>query len=395
MYDKRTVQLQVFFMSLLLLMGSLRPAHGRQIPDTLQFHGFASQGFILSSKNNFFGESEDGSLDFRELGLNASIRPLPDLQLSLQILSRRAGKKGNDDIRLDYALLDYSVISDESGNFGIRIGRIKNPIGLYNDTRDVAFTRPSIFLPQSIYFDRARNLALSADGINFYTDLRTDVGDLFYQFELVYPDVDDIQTKQTLLGKQPGKLDRKLSYVGRLIFEREGGKMRLGVTGVVLNIGFESKSAGMKDGRIRFQPFILSAQYNAEFWSLTSEYALRYFRYQDVGAIPDFGTTGESYYLQGTYRFATKLEALLRYDVLYQDKDDRSGKKFTRGPSHTRFAKDLTLGLKWSMTKAWMSRIEFHNVDGTAWLPSLDNPGPLSALKRRWTMWALLVSYRF
>ena len=29
----------------------------------------------------------------------------------------------------------------------------------------MAFTRPSIFLPQQIYFDQVRNLILSADGL--------------------------------------------------------------------------------------------------------------------------------------------------------------------------------------------------------------------------------------
>ena len=30
---------------------------------------------------------------------------------------------------------------------GIRLGRMKTPLGFYNDTLDVPFTRPSILLP--------------------------------------------------------------------------------------------------------------------------------------------------------------------------------------------------------------------------------------------------------
>jgi hypothetical protein len=47
----------------------------------------------------------------------------------------------------------------------MRVGRIKTAYGLYNTTRDVPFTRPSIVLPQSIYFERTRNLTVSADGV--------------------------------------------------------------------------------------------------------------------------------------------------------------------------------------------------------------------------------------
>jgi len=374
-------------------------------PEGLQFHGFASQAYIRSSANNFFGESENGSFDFRELGLNASLRPRPDLMLSAQLLSRHAGKKDRENLRLDYALLDYAPVSGESRTFGLRIGRIKTPLGLYNDTRDVAFTRPSILLPQSIYFDRTRNLALSADGINFYADLRTTSGDFFYQLELVYlEEVDDEQSVAALLPKSTqslGTLEKELSYVSRLIYERDGGRIRLGLSAVFLNIGFDTTDPSAQDGSIRFQPVILSAQYNAEFWTLTSEYAFRHFKYRDVGVIPglsNFSTTGESYYLQGSYRLAEKLEALLRYDVLYQDRDDRMGAAFSAQfgvPRHSRFAKDWTFGLRWDLSKAWMSRIEYHRVDGTAWLPRLDNPVPASELKRHWTMWAFLISYRF
>ena len=50
----------------------------------------------------------DVSPDFRELGINGSWRPLPDLQLSTQILSRRAGKADDGDVRIDYGFIDYS-----------------------------------------------------------------------------------------------------------------------------------------------------------------------------------------------------------------------------------------------------------------------------------------------
>ena len=195
----------------------------------------------------------------------------------------------------------------------------------------------------------------------------------------------------------PGELGRQLSYISRIIFEREGGKVRIGVSGVLLNIRYESPLFTPDQGSIRFRPLIFSAQYNAELWSLTSEYALRQFKYEDVGSIPDFNRTGESYYLQGTYRLLKKLELLLRYDVLYQDKKDRSGNDYATStglPNYSRFAKDWTVGLRWDFTRTLMSRLEYHYVDGTAWLPSLDNPPP-SAPKRYWNLFSVLISFKF
>lgn len=400
MFVRFSKPISILFALCVFFLGSIgTPLHAFTWPDTLQIHGFASQGFMLTSDNRFFGDSEDGSFDFTELGLNASIRPIPDLQLSAQVLSRRAGKGDDGDLRLDYGFLDYTLISNESGNLGFRLGRIKNPLGFYNDTRDVAFTRPSIFLPQSIYFDRTRNLALSSDALYIYGEFRNKYGDFFYMFGSGYPDVENKETELAFLGQQlqqGGRLNREISHLGRFILDPAGTNLRLAVSGAIVNIQFQPISSPITEGDIRFSPLIFSAQYNAELWSLTSEYALRFFKYRDVGPL-NLDFIGESYYLQGTYRISDHLEALLRYDVLYQDRDDRSGNKFAASsgaPDHSRFAKDWTAGLRWDMTSSWMSRIEYHYVDGTAWLQLLDNPVS-SETDRYWHLFALLISYRF
>ena len=140
-----------------------------------------------------FGHSEgDGSLDFIEAGINASWTPLPRLQLAVQGLFRRAGAGHESDFELDFGLMDYALLSTEDKQLGFRLGRIKNPLGLYNDTRDVAFTRPSILLPESIYLDISREAFVSADGAHVYGELRSRWGDFSLQFGGVLPRVDNL-----------------------------------------------------------------------------------------------------------------------------------------------------------------------------------------------------------
>jgi len=108
-------------------------AEAQKLPQNLQIHGFASQSWLKSSgNNNVFGKSasDSGSFDFRELGLNASMRPLTNLQFSAQMLSRTAGEGSPGNIRLDYGFIDYTFLSDESKQLGIRLGRMKNPLGI-------------------------------------------------------------------------------------------------------------------------------------------------------------------------------------------------------------------------------------------------------------------------
>lgn len=370
-----------------------------------QVHGFVSQGYVLTNDNNFFGNSTgNGSFEFTELGANAFWRLTPSVHAAAQLLSRRAGESSNGHIHLDYGVVDYRPLSNESHDFGLRLGRFKNPLGFYNDTRDVAFTRPSIILPQSIYFDRTRDLALSSDGIQFYANRRNAHGEWELQAGIGRPDVDDADTELSVLGAdRPGELRDEISYISRLMYERDGGRLRFGLTGAQVNIDY---APGVGDpsgpGSIRFTPVILSAQYNSENWSLTGEYAQRELEFDDSiiyvpASLKHF--TGESYYLQGSYRLDPQWEAMVRYDVTYLNKDDRDGEDMaalTGGarPDYSQFAKDWTIGLRWDPHRSWMVRAEHHWVDGTAWLPLQDNPVP-SNTERRWRLFTLLVSFRF
>jgi len=371
------------------------------LPPSVQIHGFLSQGAIWTSENNFFGDSEDDiSLNFRELGLNASWRPFPSLQFSSQVLSREAGNGDDGDLRIDYGFVDYAFIADMQNLWGLRAGRVLNPYGLYNDTRDVAFLRPSILLPESIYFDTTRTLSLSGDGLQLYGERRNDWGDLFFQFSAIQPRVDDPETEQELFaGDAPGDLQPDPSFLSRLIYEYDGGRVRLAASALSINVDYKPGEMDFfQEGRFRFNALYFSAQYNALNWSLTGEYALRNFRFRKFGpALPDNTSTGESFYIQGTYRFTPTLEGLIRYDVLYADRDDRDGSDFAAAtglPAHRRFARDFTLGLRWDVTRSLMLRAEYHNINGTGWLPFVDNPDILGT-EQHWKLFSVLASYRF
>ncbi|EXJ15917.1 OprO/OprP family phosphate-selective porin [Imhoffiella purpurea] len=371
-------------------------------PEQLQLHGFATQGYILTTGNSFFGDTiTGGDFDFRELGLNASWRFKPGLQISAQAVSRLAGETDDGDLRLDFGFIDYRFMESREMLVGARAGRILNPLGFYIDTRDVAFARPSILLPQSIYFDVNRNLALSLDGAQLYGERHLETGNLSLQLQYGWPRVEDPDFERSVFfGAAQGRLDPRPTWLARLIYETPDARLRFGISGGQVNTGYDRAGRGdpFDSGRFRFEPLILSAQYNARLWDLTAEYARRSVSLRDFGAtFPDDGFTGESYYLQGTYRFAPDWEALLRYDALYWDKEDRNGTAFaaeTGLPAYRRFAKDLTLGLRWDVTPAFMLRTEFHYIDGTGWLSDLENPIS-SETERYWTLFSVIGSYRF
>ncbi|MGR9086131.1 MAG: hypothetical protein ACU841_03545 [Gammaproteobacteria bacterium] len=379
------------------------------LPDSVQIHGFLSQGFIHTSDNNFFGKSDDSiSHDFRELGLNGSWKILTDLQVAMQVVWRDAGDTDNGGFRIDYGLANYNLYSSESSLLSIRAGRVPTPLGFYNDTRDVAATRPTILLPQSIYFDINRNLALSADGGYLYGEHRTDYGEFTLNIGMVNPRMDDpdfiFQILATPFGgvQSPGTMEGNTSWVARLGYEleRDIGDIRLAVTyGDFRGNYHPIAGAFVQSGSFQLQPLILSAQYNAEKWSLTWEYALRRVDLNNFVPSPDVGFTGQSYYVQGTYKLTDDLEAVVRYDDLIWDVNDPHGhilSEATGGfiPAHSRFAQDWTFGLRYEIFPSLMLSAEYHRINGTGWLSPLENNNFIGATQH-WDLYTTMISYNF
>ena len=394
-------EIQIGAVILFTLAGHGMNANADGLPDGVQIHGFASQAVINTNHNNFFGNTENkASFDFTELGANISWRLNPSLQLSAQAISRRAGETDNGSPRLDFATVDYTFHASENARYGVYLGKIKNPYGLYNETRDVASTRPSILLPQSIYLDRIRNFVLSSPGVAIYGDNTLPIGNISYQFSVIKPDASDRETEGTFLGTdRPGKIKADSSYIGRILLEPNNGHFKLALTGVHMRAHYQPGiSDALKGGNIRFDTWVLSGQYNAENWVLTSEYA------QNRIDAHSFGTfflnrtaTGSSYYIQGAYHLTPKWSVLARYDVTYRDNNDKDGRIFnalTRAPTFSRFAKDMTIGLSYAPSNNWLLRGEFHHVNGTAWLPYSDNINP-AATTQYWNMWLFQAAYRF
>ena len=385
----------------LLAAGGLAPA-AHAAPGqgaNLQFHGFVSQGLIHTTDNNFLGDTDGGvSADFTEIGANVSLRPLPRLGLAAQLISRRAGEGDDGSPRLDYALADYTFYIGADARLGVLGGQVKNPFGLYNATRDVAFTRPGILLPQSIYFDRTRNLGLSSVSLHLYGELSRPGGTLSFQAGPGLPDVNDVRTDYAFLGTdRPGEFEPEASFIGRLLYEKDAGRLRLGLTYASVNAEYQP---GPRDpfanGHFEFSPVVLSGQYNGEAWSFTAEYAWRNAHLRDFGPrLPDTTARGASFYLQAARRFGERWEALVRYDDFTADKSDPEGENFRRRtgqPGHSRFARDWTAGLSYQPDASWLLRAEFHHVDGTGWLTFEDNPG---ATHRDWNMVLFQAAYRF
>jgi hypothetical protein len=158
----------------------------------VQVHGFGSQGYAYSNENNFLTmNTSHGSPAFTEGSLNLSMPISDKFRIGGQGYTRKIGSL--DDFRpsLDWAYGDYKI----AGWLGVRAGKVKTAMGLYNDTQDMAFLYPWALLPQGVYPTDLRTTFIAHTG-----------GDLYGRIPL----------------KKAGKLDYTAYYGYRSYDNREG-----------------------------------------------------------------------------------------------------------------------------------------------------------------------------
>jgi len=126
----------------------------------LEVHGYAAQGFIYTTNNNWNTmESTDGSAAWTEAVINISARPMPRLRVGVQGRYLLLGYLANT-ITLDWAQADYK----RNEWFGFRAGKVKTPIGLLNESQDIDPAQLWVLLPQSLYALANRNSTLAHFG---------------------------------------------------------------------------------------------------------------------------------------------------------------------------------------------------------------------------------------
>lgn len=396
--------------NILLATVSLGSAVAAELPEGVQVHGFASQGAVVTDHNQFAGSTPSRTgFDARELGVNMSWQAKPDWLVSGQLMSRWAGGMDNGAVRADYAFIDHTMIKNEQRNIGVRLGKVKNPYGFFNMTRDVAHTRSGILLPQSIYQDQIRNFFLAAPGVSLYGGEEGSADLVSWQVSVLQPEVNSANLTAYIVDKQSGHFNTRTSMLSQLLWEQDGGKWRAGLSLGQFGVRFQPAPTDFGGagsfagaGNVTLNTGVLSLEHNREDWSYTAEYAsTRQIRngFNIPGfAVLDKSTTIEAYYLQTLWRFTPGWQTFARYDALYLDKQDRNGTIFSAAtyglyPASQRYARDCTVGLRYDPTAAWSLFAEIHHVNGAAWLSKLDNPP--ANLKDHWDMLLLQAAWHF
>jgi hypothetical protein len=367
-----------------------------------QLHGFISQGLIDVDGSDFVNDDGELSAELTEIGLNASYQLGNQFRLAGQVVYLDGGNRYSQGARIDYALLDWSAFTNEQWQVNFYLGRFKNNHWLYSSSRDVPFARPSIILPQSVYFDGFRDIAVGSDGIATKVSYSSDTyGDFDWQTSYGSSPISDDQIKNILSESAQGSGEQDYDAQTSLYWHPAFSSWRFGLSLLDAEFTYDKDNGAdyFSDGKFAFQFYTLNVLYEGEKWEFSGEiYQQRFtvagFLYE--GAKLD--NIGQGFYLQSRYKLTQQLTLLARYEDFYLDKDDKDGKKLeqTTGiPYYFGFHKDITVGLNYDITSNFSTRLEYHWVKGAGRLTPVLDPNVIINDSEDWQMWAVQLMYWF
>ncbi len=368
-----------------------------------QLHGFIAQGVIDVDGSDFVNDDGSLSAELTELGINASYQLSSNLRLAGQVVYLNGGNRYAEGVRVDYALLDWSVYESLDWQANIYLGRFKNNHWLYSSSRTVPFARPTIILPQSVYFDGFRDFAVGNDGVAFKLSHSDDeMGDFDFNLSYGNSPISDEQGKILLSEFATGKAKQDYDLQSSLYWRPVFSQWRFGISLLDSDFTYKQNKESPDmffDADFSFQFYTLNALYEGEQWEFSGEiYQSRFltegFYYPQYHS----DSVAQGYYIQSRYKLTSEVTLLARYEDFYLNKEDKDGEileKTTRIPYYFAFHKDTTIGLNYDFFSNLSLRLEYHWVRGTGRLTPVVVPNPRVNDSEYWQMWAVQLMYWF
>jgi hypothetical protein len=130
----------------------------------VQVHSFASEGFAWTNQNNYLTMNTTSGAFFTDFGFNITSNITDKLRVGAQFYDRDIGHLQEWHPVLDWAVVDYRL----TDWFGIRAGKVKTALGLYNQTQDQESVQTWALMPQSVYPLDLRSRTLTHTGLDIY-----------------------------------------------------------------------------------------------------------------------------------------------------------------------------------------------------------------------------------
>lgn len=369
----------------------------------LNIHGFISQGLMAVDGSDFVNDDNTMSSELTEVGINASYQLSDSFRVAGQAAYLNGGNRFNKGVRIDYLLLDWDLFSNENWSTNVYLGRFKNFHWLYSSTRDVPMTRPSIVLPQSVYFDATRDMSVGGDGIAIKSTYSSELlGDLDFNISSGKSPTSKEQTRIIMGRFSDGDLNHDTDFQGSIYFRPGHSNWRFGIATTNADFSYSAgENDAFLDGNLALTRYYANAEYQGELWTVSVELL------QEKIAISNLlfngfnrSSKGQGGYVQSQYRLSDKLQLLTRYEHYWANKDDKNGSKLEASsqgviPHYFGYQRDFTIGLSVDISTNIKLQLEQHWIKGTARLTPVVIPDPTVNMNEYWQISTLQMTYWF
>jgi len=372
----------------ILLCGALAQSASAAIPvgnSNVQIGGFFSQGYLYDNASNFPTEDKGGTFDFREMAFNVSTTYGAHLRVGAQAFAQRFGNIGEDKVVLDWAVADYNF----SSAFGVRLGRVKYPKGLYGEALDLDIVRPFIFLPNAVYNPVLRDFASAVNGASIYGSVNA--GKSSFDYKLFYGKIPMSPDKGVAeFYNNFGAYSNAAGGVGALKMDYAAGGQLVwntpisGLKAVYSRSWFSNlqsdgpfiayPAANMHSNIPKFTWDTISAEYATGNWTFASEW-------QRTGGTISYGAVPftpiivsavgwDAWYVSAARRINDKLELGAYYADLKPRYPGGGGSAANR-------QNDLDASIRYDVSEHLTCKLEIHWIDGNYQFfntPRISNP---------------------
>lgn len=395
----------------------------------IAIHGAVSATAAYSDKYDFYGSTGE-SIDINnlELTLNGAHQFANGVRLSAQLYAYELGDSSA--LTLDFASLDYAF----NEKIGVRVGRNKQPNGLYGDSQDLDFVRPFVFLPLGIYGKDQRALTAAFDGATLYGTLDfAAAGSVDYQLTAgwttsVSENDPFISSMEEGSPSSTTSMNNGESSTAWLAWSTPVDGLRLGGSAsLVRSLKMEGvmrtaaelatvpsdlrafPSAfppGMWDMAVAGQPTTIDmdmlrsfffAEYTRGDWQFIAEYTQMQMEMTSV--MPLFGAStmkmrSDGYYGMVTWQATPRVQLGAYYAENFANKYDREGRMNVIAPDHRAWTKDLAVSASFAATDWLQLKAEVHTINGTQLLAGRGNPD-VTTWERDWMYFAVKSTISF
>lgn len=275
----------------------------------LEVHAFFNQAWAMSDGSIIEGIPEDGTTNYRTLALQfryaITLDDIVLVQLQHEARGESVLEQVREEVEVDWAFYEHRFTDDA----GIRIGRVRVPLGIYNEIRDVGTLLPFFEPPEGIYSD------------SLFTQEAVDGGAIYYGFRPMGGwrlSADAYFGEWERIIAPAGASEPEMTHVEdgaglQLWLETPVDGLRVGLGGVRYDVT-DSSGGFNVDEEDSWDLWVASVDGTFDRWTLRAEYMEADFKLR-IGGIPFENSSYESYYGQVGYRLTDRWTVWGQYDV--------------------------------------------------------------------------------